>query len=726
MTRPQPLETRVVMLGGAVPYPGVRHAGGLYVHHLTRSLSEHGVVEVIAPDHTANQKALEHVDTRVAAHLVGRWASPSSRQRLLQRGVGIVERGWRRVDPAAPPLGILVSLYFDPRVRESVASADLVDLQWFEFIRLAPHIRRLNPSARIVGTFHDVLSQLYARRADDGGLGRWRRAETVAIAAERRSLRHLDSVLTLNEKDAELLRRRGATEVEVIDPPLSPVALPNRDVDSASPEVVFVGYFARQVNVDAATWFIDQVWPEVIAAVPHARLTLVGLDPDGALAPLVSRAVQVTAAGFVDELSPVYARAAAVVVPLLSGSGVKFKTIQAMTHGVPTISTSVGAEGIAHSDELEAVTDNPAAFAGAVVGVLRDQRGADLRADDLAGRLSATYGEERFRETVKRIYGQDEPQAAIDRDSVTVVIPYYGEPTDTLNLIEQLRGQDGLAEIIVADDASPVPFPQQPGVRLVRREANGGFGAAVNTGSELVETDLMLVLNSDLEVGATFIRDLLYAAGPLPTAVVSPQVVKSNGEPEWTARQFPRIRHHVVEWLSPLARWRHLPALQRAVGHVTALTPGGSDRVDWVIGAAMLLPVRDFRSVGGFDERYFMTSEEVDLQRRLLARGVPSYVANTVTVTHVGGGSSDTSLRRQWLLTARQRYVNKWGGSVAFTTSLALASLVNFAVNAPRQLTGRDLDARATLRYELGLLRAARQQASQPSHPSTRIRAEHA
>ncbi|MGO2748664.1 MAG: glycosyltransferase [Pseudoclavibacter sp.] len=680
-----------------------------------------------APDHSANLEALASADARIDIRLIGRWAQGASvQQRLTARALGVGDRLLRQLDPSLPPLTFLSALYLDRRMRETVRGADVIDLQWFEFVRLAPHIRRLNPKARIVGTFHDVLSQLYARRADDGQSRRWRRAETMAIAAERRSFRHLDRVLTLNEKDAELLRQRGATEVEVIDPPLAPVTLPTRDVDSTSPEIVFVGYFARQVNVDAAVWFVDQVWPEVIAGVPHAHLTLVGLDPAGALAPLLLRASQVSATGFVDELSPVYARAAAAVVPLLSGSGVKFKTIQAMTHGVPTISTSVGAEGIAHIDEMEEVTDDPAAFAQAVIGVLRDQSGADQRAHDLAGKLAATYGEERFRESVNRIYGQDEVPAAIDRDSVTVVIPYYGDPTDTLNLIEQLRGQDGLAEIIVADDASPVPFPQQPGVRVVRRQANGGFGAAVNTGSELVATDLMLVLNSDLDVGATFVRDLLDAAAPLPAAVVSPQVVKASGEPEWTARDFPRIRHHVVEWLSPLARWRHLPALHRAVGHVTDLTPQGSDRVDWVIGAAMLIPVENFRSIGGFDEQYFMTSEEVDLQKRLLARGVPSYVANTVKVTHVGGGSSDTSLRRQWLLTARQRYVNKWGGSVAFTTSLALASLLNFAVNAPRQLTGRDLNARATLRYELGLLRTARQQARRTAQPSSRTQEEQA
>ena len=61
---------------------------------------------------------------------------------------------------------------------------------------------------------------------------------------------------------------------------------------------------------------------------------------------------------------------------------------------------------------------------------------------------------------------------------VSAVIPHYGDPAPTLTLIEALRAQQGIApdelEIIVSDDQSPVPFPDTTGVRVVRRETNGG------------------------------------------------------------------------------------------------------------------------------------------------------------------------------------------------------------------------------------------------------------
>ncbi|MDQ4488836.1 glycosyltransferase family 2 protein [Sinomonas sp. ASV486] len=291
--------------------------------------------------------------------------------------------------------------------------------------------------------------------------------------------------------------------------------------------------------------------------------------------------------------------------------------------------------------------------------------------------------------------------------SVTAVIPHYGDPATALALVRSLQTQRGglLAGIVVSDDASPVPFPETEGVHVVRRERNGGFGSAVNTGMERVETELALVLNSDLEIGATFVEDLVRAAYPWQPAVVSPHVVRPNGVQEWIGAHFPSPAHHATEWLSPLARFRESDAWREGVGIDSRCTEGVVVPVDWVKGAAMLIPVGPFRAVGGFDEAYFMFAEEVDLQRRLREVGVPSIFAGTVTVTHEGGGSSDPERRRHWLVESRLKYAAKWGGESALKASLATASVVNFGVNALRQVAGRDVDSVATLRRELGYLK---------------------
>jgi N-acetylglucosaminyl-diphospho-decaprenol L-rhamnosyltransferase len=295
--------------------------------------------------------------------------------------------------------------------------------------------------------------------------------------------------------------------------------------------------------------------------------------------------------------------------------------------------------------------------------------------------------------------------------ALTAVIPHYGDPAPALALVESLLAQTGssIARIVVSDDASPQPFPARDGVVVVRRERNGGFGSAVNSGLALVETEYALVLNSDLEIGPTFVEDLVGAAEPWMPAVVSPQIHGHDGKPQWVGRHFPTAWHQAVEWLSPLARFRHLPALHEAVGHDTRCIDGATVPVDWVMGAAMLLPMEQVRAVGGFDERFFMNAEEVDLQRRLREIGVPSVFAGTVTAVHEGGGSSDPERRRRWLVDSRLEYARKWGGAAQLKGALSMASLANFGVNAVRQAAGRDVDAAATLRREISYLLAGRE-----------------
>lgn len=271
--------------------------------------------------------------------------------------------------------------------------------------------------------------------------------------------------------------------------------------------------------------------------------------------------------------------------------------------------------------------------------------------------------------------------------TVSVIVPHYGDPAPTSALVGSLVPQRP-HEVIVVDDASPVPFPDTPGVRVVRQKSNGGFGTAVNAGARAATGDLLMALNSDLEIGPTFIADFVAVSAPWQPAVTAPAAVDHDGQPAWIGRHFPTAAHQATEWLTPLARFRHLPWLHEAVGHDTRAVPDETVAVDWLVGAALLIPRSAFLAVGGFDERFHMNAEEVDLQRRLRAHGIPSVFCGTVSVTHEGGGSSDPSKRRRWLVESRLKYAAKWGGERRLRTALRAATAVNFAANVTRRLAG--------------------------------------
>ncbi len=289
---------------------------------------------------------------------------------------------------------------------------------------------------------------------------------------------------------------------------------------------------------------------------------------------------------------------------------------------------------------------------------------------------------------------------------MSIVIPFYGDPARTMPLIDALKSQstDFDTEIIIADDESPLPFPTTAGVTVTRRVRNGGFGSAVNAGAALARFDHLLVLNSDVVIEDGFLASLHEAAEPLMPAVISPDVVDEHGHPHSTARHYPRLRHHLTIALSPLARFRSTNAWREAVGHDTRARSGEVLGVDWVVGAVMLLPTAEFRAVHGFDEGFYMNSEEIDLQRRLRRRGVPSIYLGTVSIEHEGGGSSDSSKRRGWVVAGTLQYSRKWGGrplEFAHRMVLTGASLANFGVNAGRRVLGRDLAPRHIFKTEV-------------------------
>lgn len=135
--------------------------------------------------------------------------------------------------------------------------------------------------------------------------------------------------------------------------------------------VVFFGLLSYVPNIDGVIHFVRDIWPRIAAVHPGARCKIIGGRPPPSLLALAAPRVELT--GFVSDLRPHLAAAAAVVVPLRLGGGTRLKIVEAMAMGKAIVSTTLGAEGIMAVPGRDLlIEDEPAAFADAVNRLLAD------------------------------------------------------------------------------------------------------------------------------------------------------------------------------------------------------------------------------------------------------------------------------------------------------------------------------------------------------------------
>ena len=209
--------------------------------------------------------------------------------------------------------------------------------------------------------------------------------------------------------------------------------------------------------------------------------------------------------------------------------------------------------------------------------------------------------------------------------------------------LRSLPLEDPGVEVIVVDSASQDGTPECvaaefPSVRLIARADNVGYCRGNNLGFAEARGDFWFVLNPDttVEPGALAALTEYLEAHPT-TACVGPALTYGDGTPQSSRRRFPTLQSAVFDstWLYQFAP---RGVLERYYGEDWPV--GEIVEVDWLVGAALMLRAAAVRQVGGFDEGYFMYSEELDLCRRLKAAGWGIVHLPAARVTHFEGRSS--------------------------------------------------------------------------------------
>lgn len=182
---------------------------------------------------------------------------------------------------------------------------------------------------------------------------------------------YCDRCLAISDVDAaSLVRLNPGFPVESFPSPVdfdyyAPAAGGSED----EVEIVFIGGLRWAPNRDAVEWLVREILPALLEQAPTARLSVIGTLPAG----WALHHPRVTYHGFVADERPLVRRAAAVVVPVRFGSGVRIKILNSLAMAKAVVSTTLGAEGIPvrHGHSI-LLADDARSFAGAVSGLLRD------------------------------------------------------------------------------------------------------------------------------------------------------------------------------------------------------------------------------------------------------------------------------------------------------------------------------------------------------------------
>ena len=226
-----------------------------------------------------------------------------------------------------------------------------------------------NSAAKVIYIPHDLHYLRETRASEFSSNKKQALQETEKIkSAEEIAMKKADISLFFSNKEVEIVNHEFPdVSIDVI-PWIQKIENDTPANFKNRKEIIFIGGYAHQPNVDAVKWFRNEIFPKVVAKISDIRVTFYGSNPPKEITDLDSDNFRI--AGFIEEkdVKKIFDSAKIFVAPLRFGAGFKGKIAKSMSNGLPVITTSIGAEGIGLIDEETAlIADNANDFAEKII-----------------------------------------------------------------------------------------------------------------------------------------------------------------------------------------------------------------------------------------------------------------------------------------------------------------------------------------------------------------------
>ena len=375
---------------------------------------------------------------------------------------------------------------------------DVVDFQFPQRPEVVESYRKIGRRLIFTPMESHIRNELIERKV--GTLSEVELSSHKAIE-EAQICRLVDLTVCVSEKDRAAIVECAPGNVTAIETGISHIEFSDLPAPAAvsDPIVIFVAYFGSLTNRKALQWYLKEVHPKILAAVPEYELQIVGRGDISDI--FTEERLGVRYIGEVERLAPHICAAAVGIAPALNGSGFRGKVNQYARLGVPCVATALAADGLAYTHGTSImVADGPDDFADCVVTLLTDGETRQRMGAAAAEICSAVYGWEAKWPAIAAAFDLPVHPDIISLPSVHAVVPSYHHADYIEQRLRSIFDQDyPKIRVTVVDDCSEdgsheviQSLRQEFVFDYVRNERNSGSPfsawqyAAANTAEDLI------------------------------------------------------------------------------------------------------------------------------------------------------------------------------------------------------------------------------------------------
>ncbi|MGO8767049.1 MAG: glycosyltransferase [Limisphaerales bacterium] len=491
-----------------------------------------------------------------------------------------------------------------------------------------PLLRKHCPETPVVIDTVDIVFQRKVREAQLlANQDAMAAALAAALANKQRELaiyRQADRLWVVTEADRSAIKEYApAVPTDLISNVHALVK--HHQEFAATRDLLFVGNFWHMPNVDAMAVFCQLVFPLIREKCPDIKLKIAGDNVPPGLKNFANESIQFL--GHVPDLGDLLRSTRVSIAPLRYGAGMKGKIGEALSWGIPVVTTTIGAEGMNLVNGEDAlIANSPAAFAEAVLRVYQDEAlwrklsrkgpvkvednwGYDVVKDKLSGALVAVMP---------------------NQPLVSIIILVMNQLAQTRACLESIAAHTPmLHEVIIVDNASTDQTPEflkewqatHPNYVVIRNETNRGFAGGNNQGLSIVKGKHVVLLNNDTVVTSGWLERLLEVFDRHPeTGIVGPMSNNVSGLQLVKEVSYANLE----EMPASAARWCREHRRQ-------------SLEVGRAVGFCLVAKREIIDAIGGLDERFGPGNfEDDDFCIRAMLAGYRIRIARDAFVHHTG------------------------------------------------------------------------------------------